>query len=109
MAFFKRSKSNKENQKGERNEIGNKELKETLGNTALSTLSQGSDYHDLSGLTVEFGYLYDIDSRGIEALFKVTTDMGTFYFAVQKSSLIRLDFSEEMFAATTETFLETHG
>jgi len=109
MVFFKRSKSNKENQKGEKNEICNKALKETLGNTAISTLRQGSDYHGLSGLAVEFGYLYDIDGRGIEALFKVTTEMGSFYFAVQKGSLIRLDFSEEMFAATTETFLEIHG
>ena len=110
MALFKRPKINKDNQdKSERNEIGNKELKETLGNTALSTLMQGADYHDLSGLTVEFGYLFDIDGRGTEALFKVITDVGTYYFAAQKGSLIRLDFSEEMFLSTTETFLQIHG
>jgi len=109
MVLFKRFKNSTEKQKGEKNEIGNKELKETLGNTALSTLRQGSDYHDLSGLTVEFGYLYDIDGRGIEALFKVTTDVETLYFAVQKGSLIRLSFSEEMFTSTTETFLAIHG
>jgi len=91
------------------NEINNKELKETLANTALSILIQGEHYDDLLGLTVEFGYLFDFEGHGIEALFKIITDKGIFYFAAQKDSLMKLDFSEEYFKAHTQTFFEIHG
>lgn len=67
----------------ERNEINNKELTEMLANTALEILVQGEDYKELAGTTVKFGYLFDIDNHGIEALFKVITDKTTAYFAVQ--------------------------
>ncbi|MCL2163718.1 MAG: hypothetical protein FWH55_04825 [Oscillospiraceae bacterium] len=95
--------------KKNKNEINNTVLKENLGNAAMSTLAQGVDYDELSGLTIEFGYLFDIDGRGIEALFKAATDKGTFYFAVQKNSLMRINITEDMFVITTEQFLEAHG
>jgi len=92
-----------------RDEIDNKELKENLADTALSTLKQNDDYNSLAGITVEFGYLFDIDEHGIEALFKIITDKETFYFAAQKSSIIRLNFNEALFEEITRKFLEKHG
>ncbi len=74
----------------------------------MSTLIQGEHYDDLVYTTVEFGYLFDIDEHGFEALFKMITDKGTFYFAAQKKSLITLDFNEELFKMTTESFLDLH-
>ena len=83
------------------NEIKNKELKESLANLALSILTQGEDYQDLVYTTVEFGYLYDVENRGPEALFKVTTDKTTVYFAAH--------FTEEAFKDTVERMRAFHG
>lgn len=91
------------------NVIENKELKENIANTALGILRQGEDYEDLAYTKVEFGYLFDFEGHGIEALFKVITDKTTAYFAVQVDRIMRLDFSEEMFATTVEGFLKLHG
>ena len=93
----------------ERNEIGNKDLKEQIADAALAILEEGTDYQNLLYTKVQFGYLFDIEDHGIEALFKVTTDQTTVYFAVQGQSLLRLNFSEELFQDTTETFLTLHG
>lgn len=93
----------------ERNEIGNKDLKEQIAEAALAILEEGTDYQDLLYTKVEFGYLFDIEDHGIEALFKVVTDKTTAYFAVQGETLLRLNFSEELFKGTTETFLALHS
>lgn len=93
----------------ERNEIGNKDLKEQIAEAALAILEEGTDYQDLLYTKVEFGYLFDIEDHGIEALFKVITDKTTAYFAVQGETLLRLNFSEELFKGTTETFLALHS
>lgn len=92
----------------EKNEIANKELKEMIADTALSIMTAGEDYEELVGTTVQFGYLFDIENHGIEALFKVITDKTTAYFAVQGEKMIRLDFNEELFQSTAETFLSLH-
>lgn len=92
----------------ERNEINNKKLTEVLANTALKIMVQGEDYRDLAGTTVKFGYLFDIDNHGIEALFKIITDKTTAYFAVQGEKMMRLNFNEELFQGTTENFLRIH-
>lgn len=92
----------------ERNEITNKHLTEMLANTALKIMVQGEDYEELAGTTVKFGCLFDIDNHGIEALFKVITDKTTAYFAVQGENMMRLNFNEELFQSTTETFLSLH-
>lgn len=99
---------NKKGQNAEKNEIGNRELKENLADTALQTLTEGEDYSQLVNTTCEFGYLFIIEGHGLEALFKITTDKGVFYFAAQKNSLMRLAINEEMFQSTTETFLSMH-
>ena len=57
----------------ESNEINNKELKENIANVAIGLLEEGSDYNELAYTKVEFGYLFDIDDHGIEALLKVIT------------------------------------
>lgn len=101
MGFFSKKKR-------EKNEISNKKLKETLANTALSMLKQGEDYEQLAYTECEFGYLFVIDGHGLEALFKITTDQGVFYFAAQKSSLSRLMINESLFQSTTDTFLSLH-
>ncbi len=104
MKFFK-----KKDKKPEKiNEINNKELKEYLANNALATLVQGVDYNDLAYTTVKFGYLYDFENHGIEGLFKVITDKDTFYFATQVKSIMRLDFTEELFQITVDGFLSIH-
>lgn len=76
----------------ESNEINNKELKENIADVAIGLLEEGSDYNELAYTKVEFGYLFDIDDHGIEALLKVITDKTTAYFAVQGTSMMRLNF-----------------
>lgn len=93
---------------GETNEIGNRELTVNLADTAMGMLEQGVDYQELAGIQCQFGYLFSIEGHGLEALFKITTDKGTAYFAAQKQSLMRLNFTEELFRSTTETFLSMH-
>ena len=92
-----------------RNELNNTELKERVANIALSMIKQDKQYENLSGVTVEFGYLFSIDGHGLEGLLKVKTNLGTFYFAAQKDSILELNFTEELFKGCTETFLEIHG
>lgn len=92
----------------ERNEITNKDLKEMLADTAFEIMVQGDDYEELAGTTVKFGYLFDIDNHGLEALFKIITDKTTAYFAAQGEKLMRLNFNDELFQSTTETFLSLH-
>lgn len=104
MGLFGRKKPSKD----AHNLINDRELKEKLANAALSFLSEGEDYHKLDNLTCEFGYLFDIDNHGLEALFKITTDKSVNYFAAQKKSVMRLQFNEELFRSTTETFLALH-
>lgn len=99
---------NNKNKSAEKNEIDNKELKENLATAALGLLKQGEDYSELSFTKCEFGYLFVIEEHGLEALFKITTDKGEFYFAAQRDSIIRLNFNEELFQTTTDTFLSLH-
>jgi len=97
--------------KGKRNEIelDNKELKEDIANAALSILKPGAQYDSLENTIVEFGYLFTFEGHGVEALLKVTTDKSVFYFAVQKTSVIPLEFNEAFFKDTTEQFLTIHS
>ncbi|HBI85888.1 MAG TPA: hypothetical protein DDX71_06335 [Ruminococcus sp.] len=99
----------KKKQPEERNEIGNRELKENIGNAALGLLKEGEDYDNLAGLTLQFGYLFVIEGHGVEALFKIITDKATLYFAAQGNQLMRLDFNEALFQSTTAGFLDLHG
>ncbi len=104
MGLFSKCKNTAEpDNTGEgRNEIGNKEMKELLGNTALSVLhEQGNTGGDTK---VEFGYLFSFDGHGIESLFKLTNDKGIFYFAAQKDQLILLDFDEGTYNAYRQSF-----
>lgn len=103
MGLFSRKKKNPE-----KNEINNKVLKENLANAALATLKQGEDYQELAYTTCEFGYLFVIEGHGLEALFKIITDKGTFYFAAQEEKLLQLQFNEELFKTTTDKFLDLH-
>ena len=107
MNFF--SKKKQEEKPQERNEIENKELKENIANTALTLLSEDIDYENLAYTKVEFGYLFDIDEHGIEALFKIITDKTIKYFAVQGTKMIILDFSEELFQTTVDGFLSLNN
>ena len=106
MNFFK--KKRQVEQPNERNEIANTELKEHIANAALSILQENVDYDNLAYTKVEFGYLFDIDGHGIEALLKVITDRTTAYFAVQGEKLMRLNFSEALFQTTVDGFLDLH-
>lgn len=99
---------NKKKQSAERDAMYDRGLKEKLSNLALQTLTPGEHYDQLAYTSCEFGYLYEIEGHGLEALFKVITDKGTYYFAAQKSSLIRLAFNEELYKSTTDNFLSMH-
>lgn len=92
----------------ERDESDNAELMQALTQSAVDLLERGSDYDDADSAKARFGYLFDIDEHGLEALFELTTDRGVFYFAAQKDSLLRLDINREMFLATSEQFLSLH-
>ena len=87
----------------EHNEMENKALKEHLASAALQMLAEGTDYENLAGTTCRFGYLFQIDGHGLEALFQLVTDKGTAYFAAQGDQLLRL------FEGLTATFLELHA
>lgn len=106
MNFFRKKKQAEKPK--ESNEIANRELKEHLADAALQNLHENVDYENLAYTKVEFGYLFDIDGHGIEALFKVITDKTTAYFAVQGEKLLRLNFSEALFKSTVDGFLDLH-
>ena len=91
----------------EKNEIGNKVLKENIAEAALGQLCAGKDYETLAYTKVEFGYLFDIENHGIESLFKVITDKDTYYFAVQGTNLLRLTLTEELFSSYVDGFFAT--
>ena len=107
MGLF--GKKKKQDAPGERNEIDTHDLKVQLADTALGFLVQGEDFGELANTQCEFGYLFDIDDHGLEALFKITTDKTTAYFAAQGDKLMRLNFNDELFGTTVEGFLEMHG
>lgn len=100
MGIFKKKKTS------ERNEIQNNELKEKLATTALGLLQEGKDYITLANTICEFGYLFIIENHGLEALFKMSTDVNTYYFTAQGNSLKLLNLNEELFQDTTEKFFE---
>lgn len=102
-------KKKEEVKPNEKNEIENKELKEQIANTALGLLQENTDFENLAYTKVEFGYLFNIEGHGVEALFKVITDKTTAYFAIQGRNMLRLEFSEELFQTTVDGFLSLHG
>ena len=102
MGLFNRKKNTT-------NEINNQELKEILASNALGTLVQGEHYLKEESMSCVFGYIFLRKQKYIEALFKITTDVGTFYFAAQKDSLIQLDFDEKMYSQTVENVISVHA
>lgn len=89
--------------------LDDKKLKEWIADNAINLLNKNVDYNELAYTTVEFGYLYEFENHGIEALFKVITDKKTLYFAVQGTKMLRLELNEELFNAYVEGFLKIHG
>lgn len=96
----------KKKQPIEKNEIGNKVLKENIAEAVLGQLCAGKDYETLAYTKVEFGYLFDIENHGIESLFKVITDKDTYYFAVQGTNLLRLTLNEELYKGYVDAFYD---
>lgn len=86
----------------------NRSLKENLANAALGLLVRGEDYDELANTQASFGYIFEIEGHGLEALYKIITDKTTAYFAAQGNKLIRLNFNEELFNSTVEGFLSLH-
>ena len=98
----------KSEDKGE-NKIEDKELKEWIANNAINLLEKDKDYNELANTKVEFGYLFDFEHHGIEALLKVITDKETIYFALQGAKMMRVSLTEETFNAYVEGFMKIHG
>lgn len=109
MGLFGKKKDKPEENPSERNVIDIHDLKVNLANTALGLLVEGEDYEELVNTQVTFGYIFEIDGHGLEALYKITTDKTTAYFAAQGDKLMRLNFTEELFNSTVEGFLSMHG
>ena len=108
MGLFGKKKDKPEERPSERNMIDNRDLKVKLADTALGLLVQGEDYEELANTQVTFGYLFDLDGHGLEALYKLTTDKTVAYFAAQGDKLMRLNFNEDLFNSTVEGFLSMH-
>lgn len=108
MGLFGKKKDKPEERPSERNMIDNRDLKMKLADAALGLLVQGEDYEELANTRVTFGYLFDIDGHGLEALYKLTTDKTDVYFAAQGDKLMRLNFNEDLFNSTVEGFLSMH-
>ena len=108
MGLFGKKKDKPEANPSERNMIDNHDLKVNLANTALGLLVQGEDYEELVNTQVTFGYIFMIDGHGLEALYKITTDKTTAYFAAQGDKLMRLTINEDMFDSVVEGFLSAH-
>ncbi|MBR1824435.1 MAG: hypothetical protein IJ779_09435 [Ruminococcus sp.] len=107
MSLFKNN--NESAKPKEINAISDKKLKEGIANAALNMMNKGEDYEELAYTKVHFGYVFQIEDHGIEALFKVITDKTTAYFAVQGQQIMRLNFTEKLFQSTVEGFMEIHG
>ena len=107
MGLFGKKKDKQEDP-SERNMIDNHDLKVNLANTALGLLAEGEDYGELVNTQVTFGYLFDIEGHGLEALYKITTDKTTAYFAAQGDKLMRLTINEDMYESVVEGFLSAH-
>jgi len=90
------------------NEIDNVELRESLTKTAIMTLDIGKQA-EMAGHTTEFGYLYDIEGVGIEALFKIVTGRQTHYVSIQRSAILRLNLNEASFRNAVKAFKELHS
>ena len=108
MGLFGKKKDKHEANPSERNMIDNHDLKVNLANTALGLLVQGEDYEELVNTQVTFGYIFEIDGHGLEALYKITTDKTVAYFAAQGDKLMRLTINEDMFDSVVEGFLSAH-
>lgn len=103
------------------NVINNRHLKEQLGDSALSLLSNNkliSLEKDTKHLIVEFGYLLlPKDSDKPSSLLKIVTpkklfkQSKVFYIAIQKGEMMILDnnFNNEMFKKVSLDMLTMHG
>ena len=100
MGLFDKKKQHPQ----ERNAINDGELKMQLADTALSLLVQGEDYEELADTKCVFGYLFEIEGHGLEALYKIITDKTT-----AGDKLMRLDFNDELFQTTVDGFMDIHG
>lgn len=94
----------------EKNQIHNMELKNSLGNAALGIILDNNiiKQSELTGLGLQFGYLFSTEEEQLEGLFKVVVSDRQMYFAVQKGSLMMVNINEEMYAATVNYMRENH-
>ena len=97
-----------ESRKGGKDRIHDKALKERIADYAVNSLQKDLDYTELNNTMVQFGYLYEFENHGLEALFKLVTDKTSAYFAVQGEKMMRLNLTEAVFDAYVESFLELY-
>ena len=101
------------------NAIGNKELKENLGDAALSILANLKLIElpkDLKHLVVEFGYLFIMPDGVPSVMLKVMPPkrlfkpQKTYYFGSQEGKLLFLnsDFTEETFRKYQSDMFNKH-
>ena len=91
--------------------MGDKGLKEELGNMALNILVEAHelDANDLAGAKVTFAYLLKIENHGLEALFKVLKNGTLYYFAAQGDTVMRVALNEGQYRLHKEKMREQWG
>ncbi len=94
-----------------KNLLQNKETKEFLANSALSILINKNilNLNDIGGTTVEFGYIFELENKELEALFKLTTLESTYYFAAQKGKLLLLTINEAQYKEVAIKMNDLHN
>lgn len=95
--------------KNEKNLINNNQEKEKFANEALNVLMSNHIISDYNDIGCEYGYLYKIEGRGYEGLFKIKKQDKIYYFAVQGDNLQMINLDEQHFEAYKQTFLEIHN
>ena len=92
------------------NQAYNRELKETLVNTAIGVLldNQLVTQEDFPGLSVQMGYLFSTEEGQIEGLFEIGFTEKSYFFAAQKGKLMMVNINEEMFRQTVAYMKSNH-
>ena len=99
----------------EQNQIHNSGLKSQIADAAISYLLSRKllSEQELSGLELEFGYVFLTEQGAVEALLRLAVRNGQdkppcFYFALQQGRLIHVKLEEDQFRLYVETMPEMH-
>ena len=83
----------------EENQMQNKELKLKIGDHAIRLLltKKMITEENIKDIKLSYGYILTLNDGNIEALFKITLNNETYYFAFQKLALRLLNINEALY------------